>query len=95
MKIFKCLLIASLFFSSLSVSANAASFGTYESDYEYGLFDSFKFNFSKKDRAKSNKLIELKQIEKTKSEIKEDEAIKNHEDEQKRVRNLFEGQSLF
>ena len=47
-----------LIFTSLNQSVYGINFGYYKSDYEYGIFDSIKFNW--RNREKGQKFIELR-----------------------------------
>lgn len=52
------LLIVLTFLFISDISSYATNFGYYKSDYEYGIFDSLKFNW--KNREKGQKFIELR-----------------------------------
>lgn len=70
--------------------SDAVTFGSYNTETEYGLFDGFKFNFSRKD--KSQKFIELREPD------TKDENLKNKDskyiDEDIRIRNMMENRSI-
>jgi len=83
-----CLLLA---FAFPFFPANAASFGTYRQEYEYGLFDGVKFNILNKK--KDDKVIEFKEdidkkIEKT--EKTKEEQDKKDDDEYQMYRFMLE-----
>lgn len=83
------LISALLIFGSLP--SQAATFGTYRQEYEYGLFDGVRFNILNKK--KDDKVIELKddidkKVEKTKESKAEQD--KKDDDEYQMYRFMLE-----
>ena len=72
---------------TLTSSAFAMSFGSYNKDEDYGLLDGLKFNWSKKD--KSQKFIDVREPEK-----KEHKQLIKDIGEDVYLRNLIENRSI-